>query len=113
MRPLSRPELVGMPQTMPQPPQLLESVAVIEQTPLQSVPVLQVHVPPTQVSPPAVLQACPQLPQLLTSVDVAVQVPLQAVRPAGGGGPGAAGGGLRGGESAFLLSPLPHPVWCP
>src|SRR4051794_41358750 len=99
MRPLSRPELVGMPQTMPQPPQLLESVAVIEQTPLQSVPVLQVHVPPTQVSPPAVLQAFPQLPQLLTSVDVAVQVPLQAVRPAGAGGAGAGGEGFGGAQN--------------
>jgi hypothetical protein len=49
--------LVAIPQVTPQPPQLLGSVAVMEQTPLQSVPVLQVQTPPTQVSPPAVLQA--------------------------------------------------------
>ncbi len=51
------------------------------QTPLQSVPVVQVQVPPTQVSPPTVLQACPQVPQLFTSVAVTVQLPPQAVWP--------------------------------
>ena len=75
------PALVGMPQTIPHPPQLLESVAVIEQMPPQSVPVVQVQLPAMQVSPSAVLQACPQLPQLLTSVAVVVQLPLQAVWP--------------------------------
>ena len=64
-----------------QPPQLLGSLEVVLQTPLQSVPVVQVQVPPTQVSPPTMLQACPQLPQLLMSLAVSVQLPPQAVSP--------------------------------
>ena len=69
MSPLSRAALVGIPQAMPQPPQLLGSSEVGMQTPLQDdQPAPQVQAPATQVSPPAMLQPWPQLPQLLMSV---------------------------------------------
>ena len=57
MSPLSRAALVGIPQVMPQPPQLLGSSVVGVQTAVQSAPEAQVQAPAMQVSPPAMLQA--------------------------------------------------------
>ena len=98
--------LVGMPHLMAQPPQLLGSVEVVAQTPLQSVPVVQVQLPATQVSPPAVLQTCPQLPQLFTSVAVTTQLPLQAVSPAEQAAQVLAAQATRAPKSAVISAPL-------
>jgi hypothetical protein len=70
---------------MPQPPQLLLSVVVSTQFPLQQVlPVIQgefmphLHCPPEQVSPVGA-QAVPHIPQLLAFELVSTHVPLQSV----------------------------------
>ena len=72
------------PQAFPQKPQLLGSVLVLTQLPLQLVrPALQVmpQAPPEQVAEPlaGVGQTVPQLPQLLVSVLVLAQAPPQHV----------------------------------
>jgi hypothetical protein len=67
-------------QACPQVPQLLTSVCVFTQSPLQATfGAVQevVQVPFEQTCPEA--QACPQVPQLLLSVWVLVQTPLQVV----------------------------------
>jgi hypothetical protein len=71
-------QLWPAPQCCPQPPQLLASVWVLTQTPLQNCsPEGQAQLPPLQLWPEG--QACPQLPQLAGSVWVLIQVPLQRV----------------------------------
>jgi hypothetical protein len=72
---------VAMLHTMPQPPQLFESVVVVTQTVLQSVPEEHPQELEMHDSPPEVLHACPQDPQLFESVLVVVQTPLQLVVP--------------------------------
>jgi len=69
-------------QTVPQVPQLLLSLAVVTQLPLQKVrPEGQVHMPLVQLRPPE--HTVPQVPQLLLSLAVVRQVPLQSVCPLG------------------------------
>jgi len=69
-------------QTLPQPPQLLFSVLVLTQLPLQKVcPAGHAHTLFVQVRP--LVQTVPQVPQLLLSFAVVRQTPLQSVCPLG------------------------------
>jgi hypothetical protein len=75
------------PQTFPQVPQLLRSVWVVVQAPLQNAcPDGQAEqVPPLQSGEPDG-QTLPHVPQFMASVIVAAQVPLQFVFPSAGHG---------------------------